>query len=64
MTHEELKTTMHSYRTGKISRLQMEMAIGLWQRKERFKQPDYKVVSYRGKLYRTMERMINGVITA
>ena len=34
MTYQELKITMFSYRTGKIPRVQMEMAIGLWQRRE------------------------------
>ena len=34
MTYEELKIMMHSYRIGKISWLQMETAIGKWQRKE------------------------------
>ena len=34
MTYQELKIMMFSYRIGKISRVQVEMAIGLWQRKE------------------------------
>ena len=34
MTYEELKIMMFSYRIGKISRIELEAAIGLWQRKE------------------------------
>jgi hypothetical protein len=34
MTYSELKIMMFSYRIGKISRLELEAAIGLWQRKE------------------------------
>jgi hypothetical protein len=32
MSFEGLKEIMHRYRTGTLSRKEMEMAIGLWQR--------------------------------
>lgn len=34
MTYPELITVMYAYRTGQLSRRRMELAIGLWQRKE------------------------------
>ena len=32
MTYEQLKEIMHEYRQGHLSRDEMALAIGLWQR--------------------------------
>ena len=32
MTYSELKEVMHEYRQGRLSRDEMALAIGLWQR--------------------------------
>ena len=32
MTYEQLKEIMHEYRQGRLSRDEMALAIGLWQR--------------------------------
>ena len=39
MTYDELKIIMESYRIGAITRIQMEVAFGLWQLKEHHEIP-------------------------